>query len=324
MEGHAELLALQRLDETSAQLQKQGNYLEALECMERGLVLRQHFFGAESEEVWNACKTVGEMCNLLAMTYLQQEDFNMVLELLKKAEILTERDPPGRAATFNNLACYYRRQGKLHAALQYLQKALKIESKLTNVQSPADTHINACAVLSQLGRHQSALEHAQNALILLQEELLTPPGSAATSAPPQADRIAVLAIAYHNIGVEQEFLKRFDQSILSYRKGCEVAERYLGVKHAITITLKNSLIAAKKAASSGSRAAKESKGGNESKDSKDSLKFTNKSSSKKTHRPSKSLDDVLEAKYDADRMSEIAAEMMLDTKATAIEPPDSK
>ena len=51
MEENAELLALQRLDETSAQLQKQGNYLEALECMERGLVLRQHFFGSDSEEV---------------------------------------------------------------------------------------------------------------------------------------------------------------------------------------------------------------------------------------------------------------------------------
>ena len=119
---NAELLALQRLDESSIQLQKQGNYLEALECMERGLVLRQHFFGTESEEVWSACKTVGELCNLLAMTYLQQEDYNMVLELLKKAEILTERDPPSRAATFNNLACYYRRKGKLHSALQYLEK----------------------------------------------------------------------------------------------------------------------------------------------------------------------------------------------------------
>ncbi len=51
MEANAELLALQRLDETCTHLQKQGNYLEALECMERGLVLRQHFFGAESEEV---------------------------------------------------------------------------------------------------------------------------------------------------------------------------------------------------------------------------------------------------------------------------------
>lgn len=258
---NAELLALQRLDETSAQLQKQGNYLEALECMERGLVLRQHIFGADSDEVWRACKTVGEMCNLLAMTYLQQEEFPMVLELLKKAEILTERDAAGRAATYNNLACYYRRQGKLHPALTYLQKALKIEAKLPNVQNPADTHINACAVLSQLGRHQTALEHAQSALILLQEELLAPPGVVG-AATPQADRIAVLAIAYHNIGVEQEFLKRFEQSILSYGKGVEVAERYLGPKHAITITLKNSLAAARKAAASSAyKTVGKSKGG---------------------------------------------------------------
>lgn len=229
--------------------------------MERGLVLRQHFFGADSEEVWSACKTVGEMCNLLAMTYLQQEDYNLVLELLKKAEILTERDPPARAATFNNFACYYRRQGKLHAALQYLQKALKIESKITNVQNPADTHINACAVLSQLGRHQTALEHAQSALILLQEELLQPPGSTSAGAPPKADRIAVLAIAYHNIGVENEFLKRYEQSMLSYRKGVEVAERYLGAKHAIAITLKNSLIAAKKLAATNDKKSKSAKSG---------------------------------------------------------------
>lgn len=254
MEANAELLALQRLDETCTHLQKQGNYLEALECMERGLVLRQHFFGSESDEVWNACKTVGELCNLLAMTYLQQEDFSMVLELLKKAEILTERDPAGRAATFNNLACYYRRQGKLHPALQYLQKALKLESKLPTVKNAADTHINACAVLSQLGRHQTALEHAQQALILLQEELLSPPGaSAETKTTPQADRIAVLAIAYHNVGVEQEFLKKFEHSVMSYRKGVEIAERYLGAKHAICITLKNSLAATKKALAASSK-----------------------------------------------------------------------
>jgi len=216
--------------------------------MERGLVLRQHFFGAESDEVWRACKTVGEMCNLLAMTYLQQEDFAMVLELLKKAEILTERDPAGRAVTFNNLACYYRRQGKLHSALQYLQNALKIEAKLARVDNPADTYLNTCAVLSQLGRHQSALEHAQQALILLQEELSRVVGPMADGKEaPKADRIAVLAISYHNVGVEYEFLKKFDQSLQSYRKGVEVAERFLGSEHAITITLRNSCIAAKRA-----------------------------------------------------------------------------
>ena len=94
---------------------------------------------------------VGEMCNLLAMTYLEQEDFHLTLELLKKAEILTERDPPGRAVTCNNLACYYRRQGRLRIALQYLQRALKIESRL-NKAYVADTHLNACA--GELLTHQ--------------------------------------------------------------------------------------------------------------------------------------------------------------------------
>ncbi|CAM9963952.1 unnamed protein product [Sphacelaria rigidula] len=227
--------------------------------MERGLVLRQHFFGSDSEEVWCACKIVGEMCNLLAMTYLQQEDFNMVLELLKKAEILTERDKAGRAVTYNNLACYYRRRGKLHAALQYLQKALKMEAKMgSRVEHPADTHLNICAVLSQIGRHQGALEHAQSALILLQEELFAGGGGAARDTadvdsggnqPPRADRIAVLSIAYHNMGVEQEFLKKFEHSLQSYRKGVEVAQKYLGGNHAVTVTLRNSTMAARRAIS---------------------------------------------------------------------------
>jgi hypothetical protein len=60
----------------------------------------------------------------------------LAYELLKKAEILTS--PSGyitdnkmrmklRAVTFNNFGCFYKRRGKLHAALQYLAKALKIE-----------------------------------------------------------------------------------------------------------------------------------------------------------------------------------------------------
>ena len=97
----------------------------------------------------------------------------------------------------------------------------------SRVEHPADTHLNTCAVLSQIGRHQGALEHAQSALILLQEELFgggaAVGGVGAGDQPPRADRIAVLAIAYHNMGVEQEFLKKFEHSLQSYRKGVEVS-----------------------------------------------------------------------------------------------------
>lgn len=40
--------------------------------MERALVLRRHFFGADSSEVNIACKALADMCNLLAMSFLQQ------------------------------------------------------------------------------------------------------------------------------------------------------------------------------------------------------------------------------------------------------------
>jgi hypothetical protein len=42
-------------------------------------------------------------------------------------------------------------------------------------------------------------------------------------------------------------LRRYDQSLSSYRKGVEVADRYLGPNHSITVTLRNSTVAARRA-----------------------------------------------------------------------------
>jgi hypothetical protein len=70
--GTTEEEALIRLDEAATQFQRDGRYLDALECMERGLILRHRMFGGRSPEVLAACKAAGELCNLLAMTYLQR------------------------------------------------------------------------------------------------------------------------------------------------------------------------------------------------------------------------------------------------------------
>jgi hypothetical protein len=66
-------------------------------------------------------------------------------------------------------------------------------------------------VLSQLNKHELALNHAMSAVILLQEMMLRKrldPSSALEeeeelqSTDNSKDRTAVLAIAYHNMGVE--------------------------------------------------------------------------------------------------------------------------
>ena len=85
---------------------------------------------------------------------------------------MCENNELGKAMTYNNMACYYRRIGKLRTALNFLQKAIHIETKLSRVETQADTHLNICAVLSQLNKHELALNHAMSAVILLQEEYL--------------------------------------------------------------------------------------------------------------------------------------------------------
>jgi len=59
--------------------------------------------------------------------------------------------------------------------------------------------------------------------------------------PPETskDRTAVLAIAYHNMGVEQEFLKSYPAAILSYKKAVNFAEKNLGAEDGITQNLRS-------------------------------------------------------------------------------------
>ena len=43
------------------------------------------------------------------MIFLKKEKYDICLEFLKKAEILSEKLPNFRSVTLNNLACFYRR-----------------------------------------------------------------------------------------------------------------------------------------------------------------------------------------------------------------------
>ena len=77
----------------------------AIETMERSLVFRRNYFGPDSDEVEDACRILNEMCNLLAMTYLQNDDFKTSNKLLQKAELFARNHLPRKAVTLNNFAC---------------------------------------------------------------------------------------------------------------------------------------------------------------------------------------------------------------------------
>jgi len=250
-----EKLGLARLETAARDFQRDSRHLDALECLERALVLRKRLFGLQSEEFWGPARGAGELCNQLALAYMQKEDYAQVDRLLRRAEALTQRDPEGRAVTYNNWACYMRQLGRLHSALANLRKALALEQRCVRVAAPADTHINLCTVLSQLHKHDEALEHARLALDLVSAEVFGgkaakvaegPGGVMAAVALSPPDRIAVLCIAYHNFGVENEFVKQYTAALKAYTKGAEIAKGFLGEHHSVTALIRASQVAAAK------------------------------------------------------------------------------
>merc|ERR1712217_334409 len=118
--------------------------------------------------------------NTLGMKYLKEGDTETSCKFFEKAEALTDpanlhMNPDSRlvlrAVTYNNMGCFYKSMTKLHTALQYLRKAQKIEERSNGkCQNPAGTHLNICALLSQMGKHQEALQHAHLAIVLLEED----------------------------------------------------------------------------------------------------------------------------------------------------------
>lgn len=87
---------------------------------------------------------------------------------------------------------------------------------------------------------QGGPEHEHEALALGQSSSQSSSGVATMAAlcarlPP--DRVAVLAIAYHNYACQQEFLRKYHDSLVSYEKATKVVTTHLGADHPLVASL---------------------------------------------------------------------------------------
>ena len=100
------------------------------------------------------------IANLHAISLLRLNDLRKSLDWLRRCKELAECNPKCLAITYNNLACYYKKIGHHRTALIQLEKALELEDQQEDNSFKADTHLNVCAVLSGMGRHDLAMHHA--------------------------------------------------------------------------------------------------------------------------------------------------------------------
>ena len=216
--------------------QSRKNGLEtSVELLEDVLMSKLHLYGPEAEEVFDTCEQLTLAYNTYAMRLLDRGDFEGAHELLKKAEVLTDKDselsrtrkPVSRlrAVTFNNLGCLYKHRRNFYTAIKYLERALSIDESTSYAENPASTHLNLCATLSMCNRHDKALNYANAALRILNKQLSLKLSSKVGDFKAAYDRhkshrklLSTLAIAYHNAATQHEYLNQFEEADVCYRQ----------------------------------------------------------------------------------------------------------
>eukprot|EP00002_Diphylleia_rotans_P013546 TRINITY_DN2646_c0_g1_i1.p1 TRINITY_DN2646_c0_g1~~TRINITY_DN2646_c0_g1_i1.p1 ORF type:complete len:690 (+),score=138.16 TRINITY_DN2646_c0_g1_i1:91-2160(+) len=216
---------IQVAQKISQRLLGENRVEEGIKYLELVAQLQSDVYGSCSDEVWLTIEQILQISNTLAMTLLEKGDHTNCVRFLRHAKQLSATQGWSakanisrlrcRAITLNNLACFCRKKGKFQDALNYVKSAIDIEAQLdvSEVENPAGSVLNMCAILSQLGRHEEALASCKRAMAFLKSQPITPSNVSST------------AIAYHNLGVEQEHLRMPKEVyIATYQEGVDYCE----------------------------------------------------------------------------------------------------
>lgn len=230
------------------QLQAAGEHDNAVRCLESVLRAEQATVQKMTDTVLSTLfERLAVGYNTLGMRHLKEGNTDTSCKFFEKAEALTDpanlhMNPESRlvlrAVTYNNMGCFYKNMSKLHTALQYLRKAQKIEERSKGrCQNPAGTHLNLCALLSQMGKHHEALQHAQLALDLVKAEPENGGGNRGES---------LICVAYFNMGAEYEHLKKTVEAHWAYQQAYDSCLSELGEEHPLSRQISDCLEQLKK------------------------------------------------------------------------------
>lgn len=136
-----------------------ANYFQGLfnidKCIEHLLTNLED--GNQSPVLQDFISKIVSDLNELALNLLKTDKPHECLRILEKCKEYTTPDKYGnfsrlRSLTYNHIGCCYRRLGNLEKALYYLQKVLILVEPADRIEILGITHINLCAVLSQMNK----------------------------------------------------------------------------------------------------------------------------------------------------------------------------
>jgi tetratricopeptide (TPR) repeat protein len=148
----------------------------------------------------------------LAWLYVLRNDPRSLTVLEKAQQLRTERDAPAEVLAMLEQAWgeYWRRAGELRRALEHKHRALNLYERLGDERSVLATYTNLSPLYGQLKDFDRAIDYAQRVIAAGERMSLEP---------------EMLCSVHLNLGATYFWQDRFDDAIVQYGRGLDVAQR---------------------------------------------------------------------------------------------------
>ncbi|KAG6964157.1 hypothetical protein JG688_00007819, partial [Phytophthora aleatoria] len=248
MFGNNVMEKIKRADSLSVQLERSNRFMDAMHTYEQAAKCwykREEASGVIMDELkWLRidyeirCVQLVALCMCGARKTATGGD-NTAFLLLKKAEELTARDGlqyckkhVQRAAVYQNVANYYKKQKKYQAALQAAEKAVRINDKLPpSDRFPIAYFLQAC--LHGLLQEPAKAGFMYTACLAVAESQRP-----ANETPQTAEVFYTLkAATLHNLAIEWANLNMPDQTRDALASAMEVGVHYLAQTHPVVVRI---------------------------------------------------------------------------------------
>ncbi len=221
------------------ELERTKSYAQALDYSEQVAAVMSRDNESPSAIVQHVAETM-HRANQYSADLLSSGDPLGSVALLTQAERLLLKYDSSSALSdagwllYNNLACGYKRLGKPQDAIKCLDHCLSEYARRGSPRNLPMTYLNRSAVLSQAGRHDTALASAATAVsrcqdIILSLEIRMKADGAADKLVMEKEReevVSMLAIACYNVGIQNEFLGKHRVAFQEYCKARELVRDF--------------------------------------------------------------------------------------------------
>ena len=243
------------LEDTIDGLLKDWKIHKALDFMSQLLKMKSSYFGEDSSEVTSYISYILTTISSASLKLIENDKIRSSISILRSCLMIINTFPLSTqqnrllskeiSQTLHTFSCSLRKSGELSLSEKYALKSLTFCRSKSSERLLSSIYLNLCNIYSLQSDHKKAIKFCTLAVQLAEADYFN--SKRLKPVEQQSQEISVLAVAYHNLAVEEEYMKNYEVSLSWYYKALRFLEKHANFNNSDMLNeFRNSFEAASK------------------------------------------------------------------------------